>query len=87
MLVYESIVWLSIGSCFYVIFLSLVPIFVSCTHQLVVLCRSMMRPRQHLSSQFRAAADEGAHSATAAGLAMASSVTVVSAGHLLGNVL
>jgi hypothetical protein len=46
-----------------------------------------MRPRQHLSSQFRAAADEGAHSATAAGLAMASSVTVVSAGHLLGNVL
>jgi hypothetical protein len=39
-----------------------------------------MCPRQHLSLQFRAAADEGARSATAAGLAVASSVTVVSAG-------
>jgi hypothetical protein len=48
--------WLSIGSCLYVIFVSLILVFVSCTHQLLVLCRSMMRPRQHLSSQLRAAA-------------------------------
>jgi hypothetical protein len=71
---------LSIGSCLYVLFLSLVSIFVSCTHQLVVLCRSIMHPRQHLSLQFRATANEGARSATAAWLAVASSVTVVSAG-------
>jgi hypothetical protein len=45
MVVHESIPWLSTGYCFYVIFLSLVSVFVSCTHQLLVLWSPMMHPR------------------------------------------
>jgi hypothetical protein len=54
MLVYESTVWLSIGSCLYVIFVSVVSVFVFCARQFLVLCRSMMRLRQHLSPQLQA---------------------------------
>jgi hypothetical protein len=57
MLVYESILWLSTESCLYVIFVSLVLVFLSYPHQFLVLCRTMMHPRQHLSSQPRAATD------------------------------
>jgi hypothetical protein len=57
MLVYESILWLSIESGLYVIFVSLVLVFVAYPHQLFVLCRPVMHPGQHLSSQPSAAAD------------------------------
>jgi hypothetical protein len=86
-LVYGSILWLSTESGLYVIFMSLILVFVYYPHQLLVLCRPMMHPRQHISSQPRAAADifsnllpaagEGSGDVAAAGLAMASSVTVL----------
>jgi hypothetical protein len=79
MFVYESTAWFSTGSCLYVIFVPLVSVFVSCTHQLVVLCRPMTCRRHHLSSHLEllphfpraAAAGEGSSSATAAGFDVA----------------
>jgi hypothetical protein len=78
MVVYESILWLSTESGLYVIFVSLVLVFVAYPHQLLVLCRPMMHPRQYLSSQPSAAADifsellpaagEGSSDVAAAGL-------------------
>jgi hypothetical protein len=80
MFVYESTAWFSTGSCLYAIFVPLVSVFVSCTHQLVVLCRPVTCRRQHLSTRLEllphlpraAAAGEGSSSATDPGLDVAS---------------